>query len=130
MAPSGVMFGGVTSQDFPVVLQGARNLHRITRVTIAIVTECTSGQKFTDHDAYLNLRVSRSGDFSRAFEPEDNGSPAPGITETIEGSMFGHFNKPRTTALGRWRLTFADTDANGNVTDMCDSGAVGWNVRQ
>jgi hypothetical protein len=126
----GATFGGVTPQDWPVVIQTRRGGRVVSRASIGITTTCTSGKTFNDHDSYVSLRVSRHGIFTSEFGPQDNGSPAPGVTETIEGSIFGQFNHARTKVTGFWKLLFVDTDANGNVVDTCDSGAVRWSAKQ
>jgi hypothetical protein len=126
----GSFLGGITSSGWPVVLQVTRNGKTVTKAVMAIRTQCTSGKSFIDHDTYNRLKVSRSGRFSASFGPEANGSPAPGVTETAQGSISGRFNKARTKASGTWHLTFVDKDASGNVVDTCDSGAVAWRAQQ
>ena len=126
----GAFLGGVTGTGWPVLLHVARNGKTVTKAVMAIRTQCTSGKAFIDHDTYNRLKVGRSGRFSAAFGPEANGSPAPGVTETAQGSISGRFNKARTKASGTWRLTFVDKDASGNVVDTCDSGPVAWHAQQ
>jgi hypothetical protein len=129
-ARRGVVLGGVTASGWPVVLQMSKNFKTVKRAVMAIRTQCTSGQSFIDHDTYLKLRVRKSGRIAASFGPQDNGSPSPGITETAQGSISGHFNKARTKVSGTWRLTFVDKNAAGAVTDTCDSGAVAWHAQQ
>jgi hypothetical protein len=126
----GLFLGGVTSAGWPVVVEVTRSLKSIKRTVMAIRTQCTSGQSFIDHDAYLAMKIAKSGRFSASFGPEDNGSPSPGITETAQGSIAGKFNKARTKVSGTWQLMFIDKNAAGAVTDTCDSGAVAWSAQQ
>ena len=127
----GVFLGGVTASGYPVVVQMSKNFKTIRRAVMAIRTQCTSGQSFVDHDTYVKLRVSKSGRFHASFGPDTNPTPpAPGITETAQGSISGRFNKARTKISGTWRLTFVDKNAAGTVTNTCDSGAVAWHAQQ
>lgn len=126
----GAFFGGVTRSGWPVLLQVARNGKTVAKAVMGIRTHCTSGKDFIDADKYNRLRVSRSRRFSASFGPEANGSPAPGVTETAQGSISGRFNKARTKASGTWHLLFVDKDASGKTVDTCDSGSVAWHAQQ
>jgi hypothetical protein len=48
----GTSYGGVTSQDFPVVVDVNRRRSRVVRAVIAISTSCTAGGLFITPDGY------------------------------------------------------------------------------
>jgi hypothetical protein len=51
-ATIGRSYGGVTSQDFPVVIRVNRRRSRVVRAVIAISTSCTAGGLFITPDGY------------------------------------------------------------------------------
>jgi hypothetical protein len=51
-ATIGRSYGGVTSQDFPVVVDVNRRRSRVVRAVIAISTSCTAGGLFITPDGY------------------------------------------------------------------------------
>lgn len=124
----GVMFGGTTSQDFPVVLETAKKGKQVARATIAIRMTCTAGGSFTMPDFFRRLSVSRSGKFGDTFGPETVRNDA--TTTDLEGSVSGRFNSSRTRVSGKWAIKATFHDAAGVVTDTCDSGSISWSATQ
>jgi hypothetical protein len=128
-AAVGVIYGGSTSQQFPVVLEVSKNRRQIVSAVIGIRTICTSGSTVTGPDSYRRLSISRKGKFSASFGPETMRHD-DGTTTDYEGSIRGTFNAARTKASGKWRFKGTDHDGTGAVTDTCDSGSVSWRVKQ
>lgn len=126
---AGVVYGGVTAQDFPVVLETSRRGRLVARATIAIELTCTSGQIVRLPDGYRRLTVRRNGKFSASFGPETRRNP-DGTSVDFEGSVSGRFNSSRSRASGTWTFKGTERDAAGAVTDTCDSGTVRWSVKQ
>ena len=124
----GGIYGGVTSQDFPVVVDVNRRRSRVVRAVIAIRTSCTSGGFVTVPDGYRNVSVRR-GKFSASFGPTTQRND-DGTTSDLEGTMSGTFNSSRTKVSGKWTFKATDHDAAGAVTDTCDSGSVSWSAKQ
>ena len=124
----GASYGGVTSQDFPVVIDVNRRRARVVRAVIAIRTNCTAGGFITTPDGYTNM-VIRRGKFSASFGPTTQRNP-DGTTTDYEGTVSGIFNASRTKVSGPWAFKGTDHDASGAVTDTCDSGSVSWSAKQ
>jgi hypothetical protein len=127
-ATVGTSYGGVTSQDFPVVVDVNRRRSRVVRAVIAIRLSCTAGGFNTTPDGYTGLAIRR-GKFSASFGPVTQRNP-DGTTSDFEGTMSGIFNSSRTKVSGTWTLKATEHDAAGAVTDTCDSGSVSWSAKQ
>jgi hypothetical protein len=128
-AATGVVFGGVTPQDLPVVLELNKKATRVIRAAIAVRVTCTSGAALNVPDSYQGVRISKKGKFTVSFGPEINRND-DGTTTDFEGSASGALNKARTKMSGKWQLKITDHDASGAVTDTCDSGTVSWKAKQ
>ena len=126
---AGVVLGGVNAQGWPVVLEVSKNGRRVVRAISGLRLPCTSGSFANLFDRYGNLAIKKTRKFAFAFDPVTERN-ADGSTTQFEGSISGTFNKARSRASGRWQLKFTERDAAGNVTDTCDSGAVGFSVKQ
>jgi hypothetical protein len=124
----GVSYGGVTSQDFPVVVDVNRRRSRVVRAVIAVRLSCTSGAFVVVPDGYTKLSIRR-GRFSASFGPVTQRNP-DGTTVDLEGTMRGTFNSSRTKVSGTWVFKGTEHDAAGAVTDTCDSGSVRWSAKQ
>jgi len=127
-ATIGRSYGGVTSQDFPVVVDVNRRRTRVVRAIIAISTSCTAGGIAIFPDGYTRLSIRR-GKFSSSFGPVTQRNP-DGTTTDFEGSMSGTFNSSRTKVSGTWAFKATEHDAAGAITNTCDSGSVSWNAKQ
>ena len=126
--PAGLVFGGVTSQGGPVVVELSKSGRQMARAVVGIRLTCTSGASATVFDGYQKLAV-KSRRFSTSFGPQVSRN-ADGTTTDFEGSIAGTINKARSKATGTWQLKATDRDAAGTVTDTCDSGAVSWSAKQ
>jgi hypothetical protein len=127
-ATVGKSYGGVTSQDFPVVVDVNRRRSRVVRAVIAIRLSCTAGGFLTVPDGYTKLSIRR-GKFSASFGPVVQRNP-DGTTTDLEGTMSGTFNSSRTKVSGTWAFKATYRDPAGTVTDTCDSGSVSWSAKQ
>lgn len=124
----GTSYGGVTSQDFPVVIEVNSRRTQVVRTDIAIRTSCTAGGFVTTADGYTRLRIRR-GKFTASFGPVTQRNP-DGTTVDLEGTISGTFNSTRTKVSGTWAFKATEHDAAGAVTDTCDSGSVSWSAKQ
>jgi hypothetical protein len=127
-AVSGVVFGGLTAQDWPVVVELSKNGRRVVRASAGLRLTCTSGGFFNVPDAYGGLPV-KNRKFSVSFGPTTQRN-SDGTTTDLEGSISGSINKARSKVTGRWQLKATEHDAAGAVTDTCDSGVVSWSAKQ
>lgn len=124
----GTSYGGVTAQDFPVVVDVNGRRTRVARAIIAIRLSCASGGFMVVSDGYTRLSIRR-GKFSASFGPATQRLP-DGTTVDLEGSISGTFNSRRTKVSGTWAYKGTEHDATGAVTDTCDSGNVSWSAKQ
>jgi hypothetical protein len=128
-AVGGTVYGGATSQDFPVVIETSRNGRKVAKAIIGIRLTCTSGGVGSVPDGYTALPVNRKRKFHAAFGPISTRND-DGTTTDFEGSITGRFNKSRTKVSGKWSLKATDHAATGAITDTCDSGSVSWRAKQ
>ena len=128
-AVAGAVYGGITPQNFPVVIELNKNRRQVVRAAIALHTTCTSGSIANLADSYRKVRVSKTGKFSASFGPVVNRND-DGTTTDFQGSVSGALNAARTKLSGKWQLKVTDHDASGAVTDTCDSGTVSWKAKQ
>jgi hypothetical protein len=128
-AAAGVVYGGVTPQNFGVMVEVKRSGRQIVRAATGIGLTCTSGRILNIPDGWSRVSVSRKGKFSAAFGPEterdEDGSSVEG-----EGTFAGKFNRSRTSVSGTWTMKITFRDAAGVVTDTCDAGIVKWSAKQ
>lgn len=125
----GTVYGGVTAQRFPVVIETSKNGRKVVEATIAIRLTCASGGAVILPDGYRGLSVNRKRKFSASFGPVTSRND-DGTTTDFEGSISGAFNKARTKVSGKWSFKVTDHDAAGALTDSCDSGSVSWTAKQ
>ena len=128
-AAAGVMYGGFTPQDAPVVVELSRDRRKVVRASIGLRLDCTSGLLFNLPDEYQNMPLSRRGRFGASFGPTKVDRD-DGTSTEFQGSVKGATNARRTKLSGTWRLIATDRDAAGAVTDTCDSGTIAWRVKQ
>jgi hypothetical protein len=128
-ATAGASYGGLTSQDFPVIVEVNKTRRKVVRTVIAIRLTCTSGGFVTTPDTYGRLPIGKTGKFSMSFGPETQRND-DGTTTDFEGSVSGAFNSDRTKVSGTWSYKATDHDASGAITDTCDSGSVDWSAKQ
>jgi hypothetical protein len=128
-AAVGVSYGGLTSQDFPVIVEVNKRRRKIVRTDIAIRLTCTAGGFITIPDSFSRLSISKTGKFHTSFGPQTQRND-DGTTTDFEGSVRGAFNTLRTKVSGKWSFKATDHDASGAITDTCDSGSVSWRAKQ
>jgi hypothetical protein len=122
----GTVFGGLTSQDWPVIVEVDLRRPKVNRIVAGVQMQCTSGVLRVP-DRWNDLRVKR-GKFGASFGPESQPND-DGTTTTLEGAVSGKFNRSRTRVSGTWSEKATFRDAAGVVTDTCDSGVVNWSAK-
>jgi hypothetical protein len=128
-AAAGVSYGGLTSQDFPVVVEVNRTGRKVVRADIAIRLTCTAGGFTIGPDSFGRLSVRKTGKFGSSFGPETRRND-DGTTTDFEGMVSGAFNSRRTKVAGKWSFKATEHDVSGAITDTCDSGSVSWSAKQ
>jgi len=126
-AAGGTVYGGLTTQHFPVVIEASKNGRAVVHAYIAIRLTCTSGGSGTVPDDYAGLSV-KARKFSVSFGPDTERND-DGTTIDVEGTMRGTFNKARTKVSGTWSVKATDHDAGGAITDTC-AASVSWTAKQ
>jgi hypothetical protein len=128
-ATTGVIYGGRTSQGWPVVIELRKDQRRVVQAVIGLQLPCTSGNLASLPDRWVNMKVNKRRRFSARFGPETE-RYADGTSSAFQGSISGALNRARSKVSGKWRLKITDYDAAGAVVDTCDSGSVGWSAKQ
>ena len=128
-AAVGAVYGGVTPQEYGLMVEVNRSGRRIVRMATGLSLACTSGKDIATPDGWTKIPVSKSGKFSVRFGPETMRDD-DGTSVEVEGSVAGKFSKSRASVAGTWTFKLTFHDAAGAVTDTCDSGTVNWRARQ
>jgi hypothetical protein len=128
-AAAGVVYGGVTPQNFGVMVEVNKSGRQIVRVATGIGLTCSSGQMLNVPDGWSRVSVSKKGKFSVAYGPEID-RDEDGSSVEAEGTLAGRFNTSRTSVSGTWTMKLTFRDAAGVVTDTCDAGSVKWSAKQ
>jgi hypothetical protein len=125
-APSGLVYGGETPQNWPVVVQLARDGRSVSKLVLALSLKCGSGAPIVNRDRFDRLKLTAGGRFQDGYGPvtTENGD---GTTTDYRGSVAGKVGGGKVTATSR--LTGDFYDATGKLVDTCDSGKVSWTAR-
>jgi hypothetical protein len=125
-APTGSYYGGETPQQWPVVVQVAKNRKSVTKLVLALTLKCTGADPIVNRDRFDKLKVDRAGEFQDTYGPTtiDNGD---GTTTDYRGSVSGNVTKGKVTATSRLSGDFYD--ATGKLLYTCDSGKVNWTAK-
>ena len=115
------MYGGLTSNGWPVFAEVARNGRVIKRIVGTMAADCTQGGSDVFPSTWRNVRVSRNGTFTATYEdtdPLDNGGEIV-MSERLTGKL----NRARTRISATWRASTTFRSPHGTV-DTCDTGAL------
>ena len=126
--PTPVVFGGLTPQGWPVVVEVSRDRRKVVRTAIGLPVRCDSGGSGYYSDQYRGLQL-RKGRFHASFSG-DRLNHDDGTYDVFQGSVKGSTNASRTAMSGTWQLKLVAYDASGAETDRCDSGVVKWRAKQ
>jgi hypothetical protein len=128
-APSGVVFGGITPQSWPVVVALDKARNRVDRVVIGLDMTCISGDTFGTSDGFQTLKLSKKGRFTTAYGPQR--IDAGGVPADVESRVIGRMASDRGSMRGVWSLKITIYDPTGmTVLDTCESGLVRWRAAQ
>jgi hypothetical protein len=128
-AAAGGVYGGVTPQSWPVVVEVSRNGRQVIRAVIGLDLQCSSGDSFSESDNLIKLKINKRRRFSATYGPVTTRNN-DGSTTDFADSVRGAANTARTTVSGTWELTEKFFNAGGALTDTCKSGTVHWRVKQ
>ena len=123
---AGVVYGGMTSNGWPVTIETTRDGRMIKRVVGAIDADCSMGGSFTFASSWRYLRISPSGAFKASYRDDylDEGYEVD-VAETFAAK----FNRNRTKITGTWRDVHTFRGSDGTV-DVCDTGVLRFTAKQ
>lgn len=128
-AAAAVVYGGVTPQAWPVVVEVSRNGRRMVRAAIGLDLHCSSGDSFGQTDSFIRVPINTRRRFSSSYGPTTTRN-ADGSTTDFSGTLRGAVNAARTRMSGTWEVTETFFSVGGAVTDTCKSGKVAWKAKQ
>jgi hypothetical protein len=124
---STLVLGGVTSQDWPVVIEMSRNGKTVTRA-VAGINASTEEYMLLLPDWYKSLRVKRGRFGMDWIAPQvDFGN---GYSADCSGSIRGKFSADRGKVSGTWTYRAVVKDPAGTVVATHDTGTLTWSARQ
>jgi hypothetical protein len=123
----GVVLGGLTRQQWPVIVRTTANGKSVAEI-VAGIDASTDEYQLTLPDGYLDLRVKK-GRFGMTWGPEklDFGQ---GYVAECSGEMRGKFSRDRSKVSGTWTYRATVRDPAGAVVANHDSGVIAWSARQ
>jgi hypothetical protein len=140
-ALAGVVFGGTTTQDYPIVIELDKTGRKVAKLDIALDLTCqTPDTTITIPDGIdgtkATITVSKTGRFSAQQPvtriPADAASGTPALD--VSASITGRINAKKTSIKGSWerKVVFYDpTDpTTTKVLESCDSGSVRYSAKQ
>jgi hypothetical protein len=119
----GSIFGGSTSQEYPLVLRvDAARKHVSDLITSWDTHTCTPAGSYSVPEHLGNFALKSTGAFAAAWSDASpmNGGGKEGVSYQLAGRV------KRTAAKGTLHVAFTDTDAAGAQTLACDSGGIAW----
>jgi hypothetical protein len=130
----GVIYGGFTTQDYPVVLELSKTGRQIVKASIVLDLKCAVPPDASLPDSYTKLPISAAGKF--AYTAPVTRIPATPTTPAIDvsGTITGQIDKAKTRIKGTWQLKIVSHDpmdpTGVAVSDTCDSGVLHYTARQ
>jgi hypothetical protein len=123
------VYGGVTPQNWPIVVDLDKTQTKVTRIVIGLDMTCTSNDNFGTTDGFTDVKINSKNRFKATFGPQR--IDAAGTPADIQGSITGKRAKDRSFIKGTWNYKVIFYDAAGTtVTDTCESGLVSWKAAQ
>jgi hypothetical protein len=118
----GLVYGGKTSQDQPVVLRLAATRHKVADLLTTWFAPCAPGGYYRFAEDFTNFAVKAGGSFGNPFT--DDVAMDAGGKRHFDYRVGGRVTK--TAAKGTLQVKVADTDAAGAPGSTCDSGGLTW----
>jgi hypothetical protein len=125
----GHVYGGVTPQNWPIVVDVDKAGTKVARIVIGLDMTCTSNENFGTTDGFTDIKINSKSRFKTSFGPQR--IDAAGVPADIQGAITGRRSKDKRSIKGTWnyKVTFYDA-AGTTVVDTCDSGLVSWKAEQ
>jgi hypothetical protein len=126
---AGAVYGGVTPQNWPIVVELDEKATHIKRILTGLDMTCTSKENFGTTDGLTDIKLNAKNRFKTAYGPQR--IDAAGTPADIEGAVTGRLTKDRSAMKGTWSYKVTFFDAGGTtVIDTCESGLVSWKAKQ
>lgn len=123
------IYGGVTPQNWPIVIELDREAGKVKRIVTGLDMTCTSKDNFGTTDGFTDVKVNSKNRFKATYGPER--IDAAGTPADIQSAITGRLTKDRSRMKGTWTYKVTFYDAGGTtVTDTCESGLVSWKAKQ
>ncbi len=134
-AAKGVVYGAVTSQGFPVVIQLSKTGRQVVRAAIGLDLKCQIPPDITIPDEVTKVPVTAAGKFSAEQPvtriPADPATGAPAID--VSAKLTGTVNKARTQIKGTWQrkvVIYNPADPTGAaILDTCETGVLSYTAK-
>jgi hypothetical protein len=125
----GVMYGGLTGQQLPIMFQLSRNHRTVVRTVVQWAARCSDPNVFFAETAIvpIPMKISSTGKFAMSVRRDYNAGQGVKGTETMDIS--GKLTKDRLIA-GTMTGGVIETDQSGNVVDRCSTGTVRYRAVQ
>jgi hypothetical protein len=124
----GSVFGGLTSQHWPVVFEVSGDGRALMAASAGLWMKCTSGDQFALNAGFARIPIAANGKFrSKWSQPPTVGSD--GTTVSASETIHGALDHRHRWLSGVWRFQMTIALASG-PTDRCDSGAVRFHAMQ
>ncbi len=138
-AVGGVTFGGLSSQDRPIVVEVTPRRGRVARVLWDWEGTCAPGpaatpdtplvKRASDRTNPQQFRVNRLGRWGGRYTAGPFPDPATGATETYGYKLTGRFMDRGTRMAGTIRVTYTQLTATGAPIRTCRSGLITYTLR-
>ena len=123
---AGVIYGGMTSNGWPVIVEVTRDGRLVKRVVGGMSARCSLGGTYVFPSQWRNLRISRAGAIAASYRDTDVDE---GVEVTYEETFAAKFNRARTRLTGKWRASTTFRMPDGTV-DVCDTGSLRFTAQQ
>ncbi len=135
-AAPGVVYGAVTSQGYPVVIELSKTGRKVVGASIGLEVKCQMPPDITLPDTFTNMAISKTGRFKAAIPlTRLPAEPEAGLGAIdVSASISGRVNKARTRITGTWQRRIVIYDARDPtgvaVFDTCDTGPLRFTAKQ
>lgn len=117
------VYGGVTSQQYPVVIELEDDGREVRHLHFGWAAECASGGWSVLSDYLVDFPLT-NGTFGDVFQQE-----YPGQTLTWRYGYDIRGRLTRTGGSGRFQVDLAGVDGAGAIQEGCNTKVVTWSVR-
>jgi hypothetical protein len=126
--PTGVVFGGFSSQHLPSFFQVSKNGRMLVVGSLALWMKCSSGSQFMTEDDFQGVPISANGKLTYAWAMPPT-KQSDGVTFGGSGTIKAAMDRRRSKFTGVWHVHDTFISASGQ-TDECDSGQVRFTALQ